>query len=100
MSFAGVRALGPAKPEVGRCYHLTGVGDSVKGELRLYVDGEPAGTTSVCLTSATPVGNTVVGRGQFDGNQVDHLDGVVDQVHLHDRALSAAEITELYDSGS
>ncbi|MGL5929597.1 MAG: LamG-like jellyroll fold domain-containing protein, partial [Dermatophilaceae bacterium] len=100
MSFAGVRALGPVKPDADRWYHLTGVRDSVKGELRLYVDGEPAGTTSACLTSATPVGNTVIGRGQFDGNQVDHLDGVVDQVHLYDRALSASEIEELYDSGS
>ena len=44
MSFAGVRALGPVKPEVGRWYHLVGVRDTVKGELRLYVDGELAGT--------------------------------------------------------
>jgi hypothetical protein len=100
MSFVGVRALGPVKPEAGRWYHLTGVRDSVKGELRLYVDGEPAGRASACLSQAAPVGNTVIGRGKFGGNLVDHLDGTVDQVHLYDRALSDAEIKELYDSGN
>ena len=46
------------------------------------------------------MGNTVIGRGRFGGNPVDHLDGTVDQVHLYDRALSDAEIKELFDSGN
>jgi hypothetical protein len=100
MSFAGVRALGPVKPEVGRWYHLTGVRDTVRGELRLYVDGELAGRTGACLPQAAPTGNTVIGRGKFGGNPVDYLDGTVDQVHLYDRALSAAEIKDLYASGN
>ncbi|GAA3346005.1 glycoside hydrolase family 2 [Amorphoplanes nipponensis] len=99
MSFAGVRALGPAKPETGRWYHLTGVRDSVRGELRLYVDGELAGRTGACLPQAAPTGNTVIGRGRYGGNPVDYLDGAVDQVHLYDRALSATEIKDLYASG-
>ena len=98
MSFVGVRALGPVQPEVGRWYHLVGVRDSVKGELRLYVDGELAGTTSACLVNPAPTGNTVIGRGKYGGNPVDYLDGVTDQVHLYDRALSATEIKSLYDS--
>ncbi|AGL18759.1 LamG-like jellyroll fold domain-containing protein [Actinoplanes sp. N902-109] len=100
MSFAGVRALAPAKPNVGQWYHLVGVRDSVKGELRLYVDGEPAGSVSACQPQAAPTGNTVIGRGKYGGNPVDYLDGTVDQVHLFDRALSATEIKELYTSGS
>jgi hypothetical protein len=99
MSFAGVRALGPVKPEAGRWYHLVGVRDSVKGELRLYVDGQLAGTASACLPSGTPTGDTVIGRGKYGGNPVDYLDGTVDQAHLYDRALSATEIKDLYDSG-
>jgi hypothetical protein len=99
MSFVGVRALAPTKPEVGRWYHLTGVRDSVKGEVRLYVDGEPAGAASACIPQAAPTGNTVIGRGKYGGNPVDYLDGTVDQVHLYDRALSATEIKALYDSG-
>ena len=99
MSFAGVRALAPVKPEVGRWYHLVGVRDTVKGELRLYVDGVLAGTVGACLPQAAPTGHTVIGRGKFGGNPVDYLDGTVDQVHLYDRALSATEIKDLYDSG-
>ncbi|MCY1138428.1 glycoside hydrolase family 2 [Actinoplanes sp. Pm04-4] len=98
MSFAGVRALGPSKPEVGRWYHLVGVRDTVKGELRLYVDGELAGTAGACLPQGAPTGNTVIGRGKYNGNPVDYLDGTVDQVHLYDRALSPTEIRELYAS--
>jgi hypothetical protein len=99
MSFAGVRALGPAKPNVGEWYHVVGVRDTVKGELRLYVNGALAGTTSACLPQAAPTGNTVIGRGKFGGNPVDYLAGTVDNVHLYDRALTATEIKQLYDSG-
>jgi glycosyltransferase involved in cell wall biosynthesis len=98
MSFAGIRALGPSKPEVGRWYHLVGVRDTVRGELRLYVDGELAGTAGACLPQSAPTGNTVIGRGKYNGNPVDYLDGTVDQVHLYDRALSATEIRDLYAS--
>jgi len=37
MSFSGLRALAPAKPN--QWYHLTGVRDVVKDELKLYLDG-------------------------------------------------------------
>jgi hypothetical protein len=99
MSFAGVRALASFKPTVGQWYHLVGVRDTVKGELRLYVDGALAGTASACLPQAAPTGNTLIGRGKYGGNPVDYLDGTVDQVHLYDRALSGDEIKQLYDSG-
>jgi hypothetical protein len=97
MSFAGVRALGPAQPEAGRWYHLVGVRDSAKGELRLYVDGNLAGQANACVFTNHQTGPTVIGRGKYGGNQVDFLDGVVDQVHLYDRALSADEVTALYN---
>ena len=71
----------------------------VKGELRLYVDGQLAWTAGACMPQAAPTGNTVIGRGKYGGNKVDFLDGTVDQVHLYDRALSADEISQLYTSG-
>ncbi|XVU22332.1 LamG-like jellyroll fold domain-containing protein [Actinoplanes sp. CA-054009] len=100
MSFAGVRALASFKPNPGQWYHLVGVRDTVKGELRLYVDGTLAGSVSACLPQAAPTGHTVIGRGKYGGNPVDYLDGTVDQVHLYDRALSATEVTSLYESGN
>ncbi|MEV0284977.1 LamG domain-containing protein [Kribbella sp. NPDC050820] len=99
MSFPGVRALSPTKPNPDQWYHLTGVRDVVKGELKLYVDGQLVATKAACSLDATSTGNTVIGRAKFGGNQVDHLDGTVDQVHVYDRALTDAEVRTLYESG-
>lgn len=100
MSFTGQRALAPAKPVVGQWYHLTGVRDAARGELKLYLDGELVATRSACSLDASSAGNTVIGRGKFGGNPVDHLDGTVDQVHLFDRAFTATEVEALYTSGN
>ena len=99
MSFPGIRALSPTKPNPGQWYHITGVRDVVKGELKLYVDGELVATKSACALDASSTGNTVIGRAKFGGNQVDFLDGTIDQVHLYDRALTDAEVHTLYESG-
>jgi len=97
-SFAGVRALAPASPVAGQWYHLVGVRDTVKGELKLYVDGQPAGTAAACLGEAS-TGPLVIGRGKYGGNPVDYWGGAIDQVHVYDRALSATEVAELHTSG-
>ena len=41
----------------------------------------------------------MIGRGKYGGNPVDYLGGAIDQVHVYDRALSAAEVAELFASG-
>ncbi|GAB3002459.1 glycoside hydrolase family 2 [Amycolatopsis acidiphila] len=97
-SFVGTRALAPVTPEANRWYHLVGVRDASSGTLTLYVDGQPAATQSACLGDAAS-GHTVLGRGQYGGGPVDFLDGAVDQVHVYDRALTAAEVSTLYGSG-
>lgn len=61
--------------------------------------GSDVATKSACSLAATSTGNTVIGRAKFGGNEVDHLDGTVDQVHLFDRALGSEEVKALYDSG-
>ncbi|MEU8222783.1 LamG-like jellyroll fold domain-containing protein [Kribbella sp. NPDC048915] len=99
MSFPGIRALSPTKPNPGQWYHVTGVRDVVQGELKLYVDGELVATKSACSLDSTATGNTVIGRAKFGGNPVDFLDGTIDQVHLYDRALTDAEVQALYASG-
>ncbi|MFD7306623.1 LamG-like jellyroll fold domain-containing protein [Promicromonospora sp. NPDC059942] len=94
MSFVGARALSPTKPEPGRWYHLTGVRDAATGELSLYVDGERVATRNVCTAPETQ-GSLVIGRGQYGGNEVDHLRGDVDDVRVFDRALTAEEVAQL-----
>ncbi len=97
-SFVGARALAPQPPTAGQWYHLVGVRDAAAGTLKLYVDGELAGSTSAC-TGAAAAGNTVIGRAQYGGSQVDFWRGAIDQVHVYDRALPDAEVAELYGSG-
>ena len=97
-STTGGRALAPTPPEPGRWYHLVGVRDAASGQFRLYVDGQLAGSLAQsCAEPAT--GHTVLCRAQFGGNQVDFWRGAVDQVHVYDRALSDAEVRDLYQSG-
>nr|WP_322747230.1 MULTISPECIES: LamG-like jellyroll fold domain-containing protein [unclassified Frankia] len=97
-SDAGVRALGPT-PVVGQWYHLTGVRDAAGGTMTLYVDGAKAGVASVCLGEKA-AGHTVIGRATYNGRPVDFWPGTVDEVHIFDRALSAAEVGALYSAGS
>ncbi|MGH3374623.1 MAG: LamG-like jellyroll fold domain-containing protein [Actinoallomurus sp.] len=97
-SFAGVRALASTAPQTGQWYHLTGVRDAATGTLTLYVNGQKAGSASACLGDAS-TGHTVIGRGRFGGNPVDYWPGAIDQVHVFDRALSAADVAALYQSG-
>lgn len=94
MSFVGMRALSPAEPEPGRWYHLTGVRDAEAGTLALYVDGEKVDERQVCTAPASS-GSTVIGRGEYGGEQVDFLHGAVDDVRIFDRALEPEEVAGL-----
>jgi len=97
-SFVGVRALAGEQPEAGRWYHLVGVRDTVSDELKLYVDGQLVGTATSCA-DIDAKGNTVIGRANFGGNQVDHWRGAIDEVRVFDRALSDSEVAELFRTG-
>lgn len=98
-SFVGVRALAPVTVEANHWYHMVGVRDAASGTLKLYVDGKLAATQNACLGDASS-GHTVIGRGQYGGNQVDFLNGAADQVHVYDRALTDAEVAQLYAGGA
>ncbi|MER6349016.1 LamG-like jellyroll fold domain-containing protein [Streptomyces sp. NPDC001595] len=82
-------------PETGRWYHLVGVRDGSTGEIRLYVDGEPA-ATATAGPAYPSTGALAVGRAQWDGSHADFWDGSVDEVHAFDRALTAEEVSALH----
>lgn len=97
-SAVGTRALAPTAPEAGRWYHLVGVHQADRARMSLYVDGVLAGSVPYCAGSTSP-GDLVIGRAQYQGNQVDFFRGLVDQAHAFDRALSPEEVAALYASG-
>ncbi|MEU9647187.1 LamG-like jellyroll fold domain-containing protein [Streptomyces sp. NPDC048188] len=82
-------------PETGRWYHLVGVRDGGKNEIKLYVDGQLAATAA---GGANYVGSgpLAVGRAQWNGDDTDFWNGAVDEIHAYDRALTAEEVNTLH----
>ena len=80
----------------GRWYHLVGIRDITASTLTIYVDGQPAGSTSVLGFGDKATGPLTVGRGRFGGTPVDFLNGTVDAVRIFDRALSPDEVATLF----
>ncbi len=91
----GNRARYATTPELGRWYHLVGVRDAVRNEIRLYVDGALA-ATAVPGPADVSTGPLAVGRARWGGGNVDFWNGSVDQVRAFDRALSSEEVAALH----
>ena len=53
---------------------------------------------SQCLGDSSS-GPLAVGRGFYGGNKTDFWPGTIDQVHVWNRALSPADVAQLYQSG-
>jgi len=92
----GQAIFGPAL-QTGQWYHVavTNSGDSVT----LYLNGSPV--ASGVLPIATPQ-NSPFYIGRIPGSLGDtrQLDGVVDEVSVYDRALSASEVFGIYKAGN
>jgi alpha-L-arabinofuranosidase len=86
-------------PVVGQWYLLTGVHDADAQTNSLYVNGVLQGTVPVPDPWAAS-GHLVIGRAKFAGNEVDFVDGAIDDVRVYDRALTAEQIAQLATNGS
>ncbi|MGW6420085.1 LamG-like jellyroll fold domain-containing protein [Streptomyces sp. NPDC055055] len=91
----GNRARYVTTPELGRWYHLVGVRDAERNEIRLYVDGVLA-STAVAGPADVSTGPFAVGRAKWGGGNVDFWKGSVDGVHAFDKALSSEEVAALH----
>lgn len=81
----------------GQWTHLTGVYDAAKRELRIYVDGSLAGV-SPDITVVSSRGATTIGRAKWNGSPVDFFPGAIDDARVYDRALTAGQIREVFQS--
>jgi hypothetical protein len=84
----------------GTWYHCVitkeGIGTN---NLKIYLNGTLDGTHSVGSTT-TPSGDTTFGAYNLTGSRSLFFDGIIDEFAVWSRALSAADVTSLYNSGA
>ena len=68
--------------------------------MKIYVDGALAGSTPA--TGLIDENNVPVTIGAVDqnGGMIQFFKGLIDEVSIYDRALSASEIQTIFDTGS
>ncbi len=96
----------PTAPTTGTWYHIVGVDDVSGGTLTLYLDGHSVGSTPY-TGQWQATGDTLIGHGLYGGNQVDYVNGSIDDVQLFSSALTAQQVAALdepaaysFDDGS
>ncbi|MBW8041858.1 MAG: hypothetical protein FVQ85_17920 [Planctomycetes bacterium] len=79
--------------------HVTAVYDNM--DMKIYLDGELEGMgTFVGKTDVrAPDKNLAIGARSFDSVIDQHFTGIIDDVRIYDRVLSAEEIEKLYQNG-
>ena len=66
--------------------------------VRLFVNGAEVATSPA--TQPIPTTSAPLGIGKLDGATTKNFDGLIDEVEIFNRALTAAEIKAIYDAGS
>ncbi|MHC4110088.1 MAG: LamG domain-containing protein [Planctomycetota bacterium] len=78
-------------------YHIAGTRE--ENDVNIYVNGV-SGMPGSGTIGAISSDNLKIGALRFGGNPIsNHFDGVIDDVHIYNRALTAGEIWELYQEG-
>jgi len=90
--------VAPAENPTG-WHHVAATYDPGRRQVRLYVDGDPAGTatTHVGHTPWQATGPLVVGRSDRPGGPGDWLYGTVDDLIAYQGAMSDAAVKALHD---
>ncbi|MHC4739644.1 MAG: LamG domain-containing protein, partial [Planctomycetota bacterium] len=84
----------------GKWHHVAGVRDVTEDKLYLYVDGVSDATpvTDTTTTSLVNSANFMIGADS-DRYHTAFFDGIIDDVRIYDKALSAEEIEVMYEAG-
>lgn len=99
-SAANINRRSNMAPETGRWYHVVGVYNASAQTLDIYING--------ALDNGTLTGSVPTSMGDFTqtvaiGNRAGEnkmFPGVIDDVRIYNRALSADEVQKLFQSGS
>ncbi|TDC73100.1 LamG domain-containing protein [Streptomyces hainanensis] len=80
---------------LGTWTHVVGVQDVDAQELRVFVNGELAGTAPFTAAAPSTGGLTIGAAQHHEDGLVDHLAGRIDNVRVFDRVASANEVQRL-----
>jgi len=83
----------------GQWYFAVGTYDAATGSMKLYLDGVEVASGSHAVGGPVDANPSVPVAIGANGSVERFFDGVLDDVRLYDRALSAAEIADLYAEG-
>ncbi|MBI5100221.1 MAG: LamG domain-containing protein [Nitrospirae bacterium] len=85
-------------------HFVSAVRDSANGKLKLYIDGHPAASDvsepGVNIVGAGDAYPSIGRLGSFSGYSGYYFTGLLDEVEIFSRALSASEIAAIYNAGS
>jgi hypothetical protein len=85
-------------PSVGVWYHIASVRDIAANKIKIYVNGTKISESSLA-TSAAGYSTPVLGFiGARTPGNTSYFDGTIDDVRIYTRALSDAEMSQLYVS--
>ena len=101
-NFVGVNTLSPAPLTTNTFHHVAGVREVVGSTktLKLYVDGVLVATNSDTTTGALAgSGADCIGR-RFPCPDASNFNGLIDEVSIYNRALTANEVVALFAAGS
>ena len=88
----------------GQWVHIVAVVDrDTAANCKIYINGNSTGTTTANISTNTgSISNTANSKiaSEGDNTGISFLDGAVDEIGIWNRALSAQDVADLYNSGS
>jgi hypothetical protein len=97
VSGTGWRSSAAVPISTNTWYHATGTYDG--SSIRIYLDGQPQGSPTIVSGTIAPSSNPLnIGRDPSNTSRL--FEGLIDEVEIFNRALSASEILQIYNAGS
>jgi hypothetical protein len=88
----------PGLIRVGVFTHVAGIIDTAAGVMQIYVNGQLAASRATAGPMAPNTFPLTIGAS--DVGQINFFNGLIDEVAVYNRGLSAAEVRDIYVNGS